>query len=750
MKVLCTVILAILFFTTAASAIEIGRVEIEGNIFVSNKKILSIFGLGPGNEYSAGAVSEGVKRLFRSKDFADIVAWYREENGKAVIVLEVAEHFRVKDVRITGNKDVKVEDIRDKVILRAGYFARPSLVTQDVKGIKDLYGEKGYNRAEVKVKQDTIEQEHRVVVSYVITEGKKVKIRHIDIIGNGALESKELRGVMESNEDRWWRGGDYKPSVLEQDLKNIKQLYENEGYLDASVEIVRQEEVDEGKHLDLYIGIEEGPRFYIGDVEWHGNEIIGDEEIASLITAEKGDPYSREEIEIMQLGAINSLYWEKGYIWSRIIPEHTVRRHAIDLDLTIIENEPASIQEIKFSGNTKTFENVIRREFRIYPGDTFILGEVQRSLRDVFLLGYFNGPPRVDTEPVNERGDINLLIDVEEKQTGNFKLGFGFSQLYSVSGFLGVMENNFLGRGKTVSVDWEFGRYRKNVNVRYSEPYLLGTETALTVSVFNWIQDRVQQQYYMDRRKGFSIQLSHPFPYLDYTRIMGSYRFEQVELQNFSTLYPEFGPLREVDWPLNKSSMMLSLTRNSTDSPFHPTRGSISSISAEIAGGPLQGNVEFIRYTTGMSWFRNLFWKFTFHLDMTAGLIDAIGGSERVQDFELFRLGGNRRYALRGYDFYEVVPEGNDPYFGGRFMMTFTQEIIFPFSEQIYGLVFFDAGNTWRSFGEANIFNLRRAVGIGVRIEMPGLGNLGFDYGYGYDKVGGPGWEPHFTFGTFF
>ncbi len=750
MKILGIAIIAILILTSAAASIEVGRVDIEGNIFVSSKKIHSIFGIKPGDEYSAEAVSAGIKRLFQSKDFADITARYRTEAGKAVIILEVTEYYRVKEVRITGNKDVEVDEILDKVLLRTGYFARPSLITQDVKNIKELYGEKGYNRASVEVKQSPEEQEHRVIVTYAVTEGKKVKIGHIDFIGNGAIESKELRGAMESKEDRWWRGGDYKPSVIEQDLKNIKQLYENKGYLDASVEILRQEEVDGGEHLDLYIGVDEGQRYFLGEIEWTGNEIISDDEIASMITAEKGDPYSLEEIELAEIGAINSLYWEKGYIWSRIIPEKTLKRRTIDLDLRIIENEPASIQEIKFSGNTKTFENVIRREFRIYPGDTFILGDVQRSLRDVFLLGYFNGPPRVDTEPVNEKGDINLLIEVQEKQTGNFKLGFGFSQLYSVSGFLGVMENNLFGRGKTVSVDWEFGKWRKNINIRYEEPYLMGTEAALTISVFNWIQDRVQQQYYTDRRKGFSIQVGHPFPWLDYTRIFTSYRFEQVKLENFSTLYPEFGPLRDVHWPLNKSSLMLSLTRNSTDNPFHPTMGSISSVGAEIAGGPLQGNVEFIRYSANMSWFRNLFWKFTFHLDMTAGLIEAIGSSDGVQDFELFRLGGNRRYALRGYDFFEVVPEGNDPYFGGRFMATFTQEIIFPFTEQVYGLVFFDAGNTWNSFGEANIFNLRRGIGIGVRLEMPGLGNLGFDYGYGYDKRGGPGWEPHFTFGTFF
>jgi outer membrane protein insertion porin family len=151
-----------------------------------------------------------------------------------------------------------------------------------------------------------------------------------------------------------------------------------------------------------------------------------------------------------------------------------------------------------------------------------------------------------------------------------------------------------------------------------------------------------------------------------------------------------------------------------------------------------------------LSWFRNLFWKLTFHLNMETGIIDGYSNPGEVQDFEKFRLGGNRRYALRGYDFYEVVPEGNDPYVGGRFMTTFTHEILFPFTQAVYGLFFFDAGNAWNSFGNADPFNLRRSVGLGVRIEMPAVGNLGFDYGYGFDKEGGPAWEPHFTFGTFF
>jgi outer membrane protein insertion porin family len=749
MKRAATIVCLVMCLASSARSTPVGKVEVTGNFFVSEQQILTVFGVRAGEEYREERVSEGLRHLFETKQFADLRADYRVENGAVIVSLTVEEYPRVKEVRIQGNDKLKREDIEGKVALKEGYFARPSLITQDVSAIRALYAEKGYVQARVDARKAPAGKEHTVVVSYVINEGKKIKIRHLDFLGNGAIETAEIRKVMESKENRWWRGGDFKPATLDEDFKKIKDLYGTNGYLDAEVRLDHQEEIDSGRSLDLYVRISEGKPYTLGKLVWTGNKVVTDDEIRKFVDLKEGDRFALDRIEGLQQ-AINARYWEQGYIWSRVIPERNVHARRIDLDLTIVENNPASVNEIKISGNTKTFESVIRRELTIYPGDRFILTKMQRSLRDIVSLGYFNSVPDVKTEPVNEKGDINLLIAVEEKTTGNFKMGAGFSQLNSLSGFLGVQENNFLGRGKSVSLDWEFGRYRKNVNFSYTEPFLFGTENSLTLSLYNWIQDRVSQQYYTDRRKGFSIQLGRPFPWLDYTKFWASYRLEHVSLSNFSTDYPETGALRNVDWPLLKSSMLLNFTRNSTDNPTHPKEGSVASLSAEFAGGPLAGNVKYMRYTAELSWFRNLFWKLTFHLNMETGIIDGYSNPGDVQDFEKFRLGGNRRYALRGYDFYEVVPEGNDPYVGGRFMTTFTHEILFPFTDAVYGLLFFDAGNTWNSFGNADLFNLRRSVGIGVRIEMPAIGNLGFDYGYGFDKEGGPAWEPHFTFGTFF
>ena len=746
MKTLYTALLIILAASSQALSIEVGRVDVEGNVFVTESKIQSILGVKDGDIFVAEKVSQGIKRLVRTKDFADVQAYYSEEGGKAVLTIVVEEYPRVKAVVVEGNRRIKENDIRDKISTREGYFARPAMITRDITAIRDLYAEKGYNGAKIEVARIPSREEHKIYVTYRIDEGEKVKIRHIDILGNGQFSSKDLLGMMDSKADSWFRGGDYKPKVLEEDLAKILTLYRDDGFLDATVSVDHIETVRKGRNVDIYIRIYEGNRYYVGDIKWSGNKEILDYRIKELIMLGEGDPFSMQAMEMTTWG-ISSAYSENGYIWSRVIPNQTKRRRMIDLDIEIIENQPASVREIRISGNTKTFENVIRRELDVYPGDRFILQDVQRSIREVFQLGYFAGPPKIDVEPVGDEGEINLLIDVEEKQTGNFRAGFGFSQLNRLTGFLGMQENNFLGRGKTIGLDWEFGRYRKNLNLRYTEPYFFSTKWSMTVNVFDWVQDRVSQQYYKDKRTGFSIRGGRQLPMLDYTRFFLGYRFERVKLSDFDESYPENGSLRGIDD--DKSTVTLSIVRNSTDNPFHPTRGSIITWNTELAGGIFGGNVQFIRNSASISWFKLLFWKLTFHLALDAAGIHGYGGVE-VEDYEKFRLGGNRRFPLRGYDFYEIVPKGNNPFVGGTFMTRISQELVFPFSHMVWGVLFYDIGNTWNSMTEANIYNMRRGIGFGIRIEMPGMGNLGFDYGYGLDKYGGPAWEPHFTFGTFF
>jgi outer membrane protein insertion porin family len=168
----------------------------------------------------------------------------------------------------------------------------------------------------------------------------------------------------------------------------------------------------------------------------------------------------------------------------------------------------------------------------------------------------------------------------------------------------------------------------------------------------------------------------------------------------------------------------------------------------ELNGGILGGDVKFQHYEAGFSWYQRLFWKLVLEMKYQTGVLDGFSSPSEVPDYELFRLGGNRTYGVRGYDFFEIVPDGNLEFIGGRFMQTLSYEISIPLGETIKGLMFFDGGNTWNSFRGADPFDLKKGIGLGVRIELPMLGTIGFDYGYGFDKRDGAAWEPHITLGA--
>jgi outer membrane protein insertion porin family len=195
----------------------------------------------------------------------------------------------------------------------------------------------------------------------------------------------------------------------------------------------------------------------------------------------------------------------------------------------------------------------------------------------------------------------------------------------------------------------------------------------------------------------------------------------------------------------------LTLLRNSTDNPFHPTTGTRSTFNARWTGAWLGGDVDVQRYEGEFSWFQSLAWKFVLELRQTLGTVSVLSGTDEIPDYERFRLGGNRRFGMRGYDFYEVVPRGNNTFTGGRFYSITIAQVEFPLvPPSVYAHFFFDFGNTWNSFEGAELGEGFRGAGLGAVIELPMIGLLGFDYAYGFDRFGGGRWEPHITFGSGF
>jgi outer membrane protein insertion porin family len=475
----------------------------------------------------------------------------------------------------------------------------------------------------------------------------------------------------------------------------------------------------------------------------------------------------KEDEYLETLSNLQQVYADRGYIYITVEPQREIREHVIDVAFTFSEGRPAKIHDIRLGGNVKTHDKVILREMRIFPGDTFSNSRIEATLRDIFQTGFFEDI-QPDIRPV-PNGDVDMVIKVKEKQTGQFMFGMAYSAETSLSGFIQVAETNFRGRGQNIGVTWQFGSRQRYVDLSFTEPWFMGTPTLVGADIF----DRYQYSYddfYESRIRGFSVRLGRRIPGTRYSNVGLRYELSETRLSNFSPTYVrylddleaslgtsdlEWQRLDEVDWPQTKSSVRISLNRNSTDNPFFPTSGSKTSYSLELAGGPFGGEIDFQEHMLSHSYYQRLPGKLALHLRGFFGLIHGLESPDKVPEWERYRLGGNRRFPLRGYKDLEVVPAGNPDFIGGRFFSIFNTEILYPLTRAVQLLTFLDMGNVWNSFSEADLGYLRKGAGFGLRVEVPMMGTIGFDYGYGFDRYDAlgnrnPRWEPHFTIGSFF
>jgi len=745
----------------------LGQIQVVGTQTVRSEQVVAWSGLSIGKPISREIVASAIRELYATGKFRDVYVYEtRPRPGVIELILNLTEYPRLSEVRFDGNDKLDDDDLDEVVELRVGNFLAPSAIRATIDAVRDQYRAEGYYRAEVDVDRELLKLAGNQPLVFVITENPKVQVRRIVIEGNTALDDDEIRGVMDTKLDNWWRSGTFKLPEFEADLEKIPQRYADEGYLDA---VVVNHEIefleDEENHIEIRIFVEEGPQFRVGEIDFRGNEVFGTERLEPLVVLETGEVFRSDAFQESQRN-VQSLYWDNGYIYSTLSPQRGRREgNVIDIDFVVREGEQARIRRVVITGNDKTREAVMRRQLRILPGDLFSNEELRNSQGDLFRLGFFEDV-QVDFEQTPEPEKIDLVFDVKEKQTGQFTMGVGFSAETEASGFFNIGENNFLGRGQSLQFAWQFGSRRNFLNLSFTEPWAFGTPTLLGVDVFSRYSNRVRD-FYETKVRGFALRTGRPVPGTRFTTASLRYSLSETELRNFDQSYSnfydqlerevgsrglEFQRLDERDWPELESQITMSVLRNSQNNPFFPTAGSRALLRMELSGGPLGGDVDYTRLTTKYDWYTALPFKLAFHAGVSSGFI-----TSAAPDYVRFRLGGNRTYQLRGYDDIEVVPRDNLAvglrFVGGRFYSTFTTEVAYQLTNAVHFLGFVDQGDTWNSFEEADVTNLRTGAGFGVRLEVPLVGRIGLDYGYGFDKEGlgeDPGWTAHFNFGQFF
>jgi outer membrane protein insertion porin family len=744
------------------SAQTIAEIRVKGNARVEESLIFDSFGVNAGEPYQIDKVRKGVRNLYRQGLFESIDILGETTPEGLVLTIELRENPTLQRVRYEGADKLDEDDFREVVELTPGQVVSRRDVAQARRDILDLYEEKGYLLAEV---TPELPGESRVDLVFHIEEGKKVQVERIRFTGQSFVSEGALRDVMETKEDRWWRGGDFKREVFDEDQKRIVARMGREGFVDARVLGHTLSFSENKERLFLDIEVAEGPRYRVGRILLDHGGKIEENRIRTEVLLEEGEPFDTGRFD-ETMGALYSLFQEQGYIYARIDAEKTPHEgNVIDVEFHVLEGDPARINRILITGNTKTKEKVIRRELTASPGDVFKRSRVMRSQREVFQLGFFNDIQLDSRTADPETGAIDLVLNVEERQTGTASLGAGVNSQAGLTGFLQLSQNNFLGNGQLMSVRGEFGRFRE-FELSFTEPWLFDTPTTAGADLYD---TRRRYTEYVEKRRGGDLRLGRPFPWLDYTTISASYSLGEYRIEAEPDYRDEIGdPVidpetgEQVRDPVTGrlqrtgesedliSAVTLTIARNSVDSPFFPTRGSATRFRNEFGGGILGGDAHYHLATfTAQSYFRTV-GKFVLSLSGEIGFLNGFEDADNVPFWKRFRLGGISRYGLRGYDDFEVVPDPARTSTGGRSMLITTAEMRYPVVQAVQALAFFDVGNTWASPGETDLTGLKRGAGLGVRIDVPMVGQLGFDYGYGFDRAaeeGGPGWEFHFQIG---
>jgi outer membrane protein insertion porin family len=759
---------------------RVRNVSVRGNTYTDSTRIVRTFDVPLGTRFAEDAVKRGIRKLFALGLFSD--AWVETlDRGDFVdLVIHVEERPRIGSIGFSGNRHRENEDLEKKLILRVNDPYVPTQIQSQIDSLARYYREEGYARAKIASKADTLD-DRRIGLTFQIDEGEKVKIERIVIEGATAFPQNKLRKQLESKQ-RWiLGGGDVKDENFPLDREKLEAYYQNRGYRDMRVLGHELRPGSRPDRLVLAYQIEEGVPHTFGDVRWSGNQSV------PLATLERmwrqrrdGVTYDRSRVDRVR-GEAYAEYAEQGYLYLEIEPRESVRdSNVVDVTYIVTEGQPSKVRYVTISGNKGTREHVIRRELTIHEGAKFKRSALVRSQGDIFRLGLFEDV-QIDFAPADST-DVDVILRVKEKQVGTASAGAGYTSESGVTGFLELGHNNVLGNGQSLNLHLERGAYREDYYLSFTEPWFRGTPTLLGFSLFNTEREREDPDY-EEHRIGGSVRIGRPLPWPDYSRGSISYRLENVTIDTLGNFTESqrlaLSSIRIGEGVLT-SSVNLLFNRNSADNPFYPTKGSRLTLESELAGGAFGGAVNFNKHRgDGRLYFPSLVKGVTTMLRARLGVLSHYIGQEReVPVYERFRLGGGSTVdPLRGYDDFQVVPgkyirdveevttgpDGDDPgaepdtvsrrmvrirYPGGRFMSAYSIEQQFAIVHPLHGVLFFDAGNTWDLGRDVKPFDLKLGTGIGFRLEIPLLGNVGFDYAYGFHRDDGPKWKGHFLIGN--
>ena len=713
------------------------EVQYAGASTVAKEKILANMQTRVGRPYDERTVEDDIRNLYATGNITNVRIFGEPDADGVRVIVVVQSKAQISEVLLNGVTRVKPGRIRKEITAKPGDTLNEAALEADRQKILDYYAGRGFTEADVRYSVETNERTGAARVIFDVTEGGKVSIRSVNFEVNTAIRDGELKRVVKSKPkgllNLFSKAGRLSSEALDDDIRAVRELYQSRGFID--VEVTAQTGRSNGK-VDVTFAVREGAQYRVGKVTYEGTQVFGEDELTRNLKIKPGAIYSPQAVR-SDIKAIQDLYGSRGYIdFQAGADTNPGGPGVVDVAYRVEEGVQSYVEHINISGNTRTKDKVIRREVAVAPGDVFNTVRVDATKQRLQNLNYFSA---VETYPgdtlVPGRKDLN--IRVEEKRTGSFNFGAGFSSIDNLLGFAEVTQSNFdvtrwpylTGGGQKFRMRIQYGTRRRDFILSLTEPYFLDYKLSLGGELF-YRDASFVSAVYNERRYGFDLNARKALN--DFVFVRFGYRLENVGIHDVDEDVSDIIKSEEGD--RLKSQLSAGITYDTRDSVFLTRKGERVDLQAYVAGGPLGGNTDIYGWDLEASKYIHLPWDTILTLNAEVATVATWAGGDRVPIFDRLFLGGANN--LRGFRFRDVGPKDEDGEpIGGNTLARATVEYTFPIVEKVRGALFYDVG--FVSAGEYKFTpkkerngsgGLNSDVGIGVRLDLP-IGPIRIDYG---------------------
>jgi outer membrane protein insertion porin family len=726
----------------AAERVQVARILVRGNQRIDQTTVLSYLPIQPGDVVDAAVLDVAVRTLTRTQLFADVQLGV-QPNGD--LIVEIVENPIINQVVFEGNSAIGEEKLTEEVTLKPRGIYTRARIQEDVGKIVELYRLSGRIGATVTPKIVQLEQ-NRVDVVFEINEGAETGVRAITFLGNTAFSDNDLREVMITKQSQWWRlfttNDNYDPNRLDYDREQLRKFYTNRGYYDFRVLSAVSELAPDDSSFGVTMTVDEGDRYNFGTVDIvTENDRLNPDFLKLLLPIHEGDLYESDKIETA-VDALTFAAGSAGYAFVEIEPEYRANpeTNTVDVTFNIKEGQRVYVDRINVIGNTRTLDNVIRREMMLSEGDAFNRTLLERSRNNLRALGFFKDVTVEEARgSAPDRSVVN--VTVTEQPTGELSVGAGFSSVDSFVLNLGITERNFRGRGQNVVARLEWGSLRQQIDFRFTEPKFLGRDLRAGFDAFHSRYDLSEYSSYDYRSTGGGVRLSYPLN--GYTLLSTRYFLKSDEIIVPSGYCTASGAgstalCDQVGSFLNSSAGYTLLVDRRND-PVRPTRGWTGTLRQDFAG--IGGDVNYVKTEADVSAYWGIAPQWIVTASASTGYVSGWGG-DPVRINDRFFKGGN---SFRGFETAGIGPRDltTSDALGGNFYAIGTLELTVPnYLPEEYGIrtsLFTDVGTlgsldsryTVNSAGlpDANIVDeleLRASAGVSIHWRSP-MGPIRFD-----------------------